>query len=133
MNMNILSPFSRLLSFLLLGLFFSLSACGGRDTGSLAPYTGPPALDVLIYPQDLFAYVDAAGGIQLLVSPAEQEAAAERQKEAWYRPWRLTRSARWIEESLEKNFNMRLAGAYTNDHRPFPEDVWADTCLTAVL
>jgi len=128
MNMKFFRPFSRLLSFLFLGLLLSLSvslsACGGKSTDRLAPYTGPPALDVLIYPQDLFAYVDAAGGVQLLLSPAEQEAAAERQKKAWYRPWRLTAPARWIEESLEKSFNMSLTGAYTNDHSPFPADVW---------
>jgi len=118
--MNFFRPFSRLLFALLLGL----AACGGKSTDSFAPYTGPPCMDVLLYPQDLSAYVSAAGGIQLLTSPAEQEAAAEQQKEAWYRPWRLTRAARWIEESLEKNFNMRLAGAYTNDHQPFPEEVW---------
>ena len=118
--MNIFRPFSYLLFVLLL----SLSSCGGKSTDSFCPYTGPPCLDVLIYPQDLFAYVDAAGGTTLLLSSCEQEAAAQRQKEAWYRPWRLTRPARWIRESLDKNFNLSLAGAYANDHRPFPADVW---------
>jgi len=121
MNMNIFRPFSCLLVVLLL----SLSACGGKSTDiHSGPYTGPPCMDVLIYPQDLHAYVNAAGGTRPLVSAFEQEAAAQRQKEAWYRPWRLSKPARWIEQSLAKNFNLNRANGFTNNREPFPADLW---------
>ena len=110
--------------FCLLFFLLALSACGGKTRDTHSPYTGPPCMDVLVYPQNLHAYAEAAGGAKLLLSFCEQVMAAERQKEAWYRPWRLTRPARWIEESLTANFNLSLAGAYTNTHLPFQADVW---------
>ncbi|MCL1940054.1 MAG: SH3 domain-containing protein [Desulfovibrionaceae bacterium] len=106
-------------------LLLGLSACGGKHTPSPSgPYSGPPCLDVLTYPQNLHAYVDAAGGAKPLLTASEQAAAAQRQKEAWYRPWRLSKPARWIEQSLAKNFNLSLASGYTNNREPFPADVW---------
>lgn len=111
------------LPIVLLFLSLVLSACGTRDTGS-GPYDGPPCMDVLTYPQNLNAYADAAGGEKPLVAAAEQAAAAARQREALYRPWRLTTPPRWIKQSLAKNFNMSIARGYTDDHRPFPADVW---------
>lgn len=114
--------------FPLLLLLFTLllPACGTRDIGGkrIGAYDGPPCMDVLTYPQNLNSYVDAAGGARILVPAGEQAAAAARQREAWYRPWRLTRPARWIEQSLIKNFHMSLGGAYTDNSRPFPADAW---------
>jgi hypothetical protein len=109
----------------LLFLLLSLSACGGKNTDSShEPYSGPPCMDVLTYPQNIYAYVDAAGGTKPLLPAFEQAAAAQRQKEAWYRPWRLSKPARWIEQSLARNFNLSLAGGYTDNREPFPADVW---------
>ena len=108
----------------ILPLCLFLSACGTRDTGTSGPYAGPPCMDVLTYSQNLTSYADAAGGGKTLVSVPEQAAAAARQKEALYRPWRLSKPARWIEQSLAKNFNMNVSRGYTDNKEPFPRGTW---------
>jgi cell wall-associated NlpC family hydrolase len=101
-------------------LLLSLSACSGKigDSCDL------PFADLRLYPQNLHAYTRAAGGTKLLLSPCEQAAAAERQKEAWYQPWQLDIPAHWIEQFLDRDFNLSLADAYTNNYQPFSPDVW---------
>ena len=112
--------------FLLLLLCLCLSACGSKEIsgGKGGPYTGPPCMDVLTFPQNLNAYADAAGGTRPLAPASEQAAAAQRQKEAWYRPWRLTKPARWIGQSLDRNFHVNGSKGYKDNHRPFPTDEW---------
>lgn len=109
---------ARLLGPLLLCLF--LAACGGKQAG----YSGPPAEDVLRLPQDLTAYAPAAGGPVPLVAVETQRGAAERQREALFRPWTRTRPASWIKDSLVKNFNMRPDKAFIGPGKPFPQPLW---------
>ena len=102
----------------------ALAACGGKSAPLPGAYSGPPAMDVLTLPQNLTAYSAAAGGSKALVSMQSQIAAAERQKDAFFRPWRLDKPGRWIKQSLDKNFNMRPEKAYTDGKKPFPADAW---------
>jgi hypothetical protein len=80
----------------------------------------------LSYPQDLHAYVPAADGNKALLSAGEQARAAANQKEALYRPWRLTKPGRWVRQSLDNNFNLRPDKAFTDNKLPFPGRVWDD-------
>lgn len=114
----------RLLSSLLsLALVIALSGCAGK-TQPESGYSGPACLDVLTMPQDLNMYAYEAGVHEAIADPQEQIAAAARQKQAFYRPWRASKPSRWVQQSLEKNFNMRPNKAYTKDKRPFPQELW---------
>lgn len=115
------------LAVLFLLLCLALSACGGKGPsgpGKVPAYTGPPCMDALTLPQDLSVYAANAGGARRLVSPAAQEAAAERQKTLLFKPWGLTKPARWVRQSLDKDFNMRPDKAYGEDLKPFSADIW---------
>jgi hypothetical protein len=72
----------------------------------------------------LHTYASAAGGDKPLVSPSEQAEAAADQKQALYRPWRMTGPSVWVRQSLGKNFSLRPDKAYTDNKRPFPDSVW---------
>ncbi|MDL2207299.1 SH3 domain-containing protein, partial [Desulfovibrio sp. OttesenSCG-928-M16] len=112
------------LLILCLAASLALSACGGKSAAPYAPYNGPPAMDVLTLPQDLTVYAGSAGGSEALAPMSAQLAAADRQKDAFFRPWRLDKPGHWIKKSLEANFNMRPDKAFTDGKRPFPQDVW---------
>ena len=109
-------------------LCLALAACGGKEQPSaragVPVYTGPPCMDALTLAQDLGAYAPAAGGSTPLVSPAEQEAAAARQKAALFKPWSMTRASRWVQQSLARDFNMKPDKAFTEGKQPFPLDQW---------
>lgn len=112
-------PFS-----LIFAVVFSLalSSCAGKTSAPV--YTGPPCMDVLTLPQDLAVYAPAAGGAAPLIAHAEQEAAADRQKAALFKPWSMTAASLWVRQSLDKDFNMKPGRAFTESRQPFPQDAW---------
>ena len=105
-------------------LCFTFSACGGKRTSSGGPINGVICRDVVTLPQNLDGYAAAAGGNRALASGAAQSAAVMNQKDRLYRPWRMTEPARWVKQSLDKNFNMKPDNAYVDKGRPFPMDAW---------
>jgi hypothetical protein len=118
----------RALCPLTLVLCLGLTACGGKGRSALdkaGAYSGPPCQDVLTFPQNLHVYAAAVGNRPLL-STAEQAMAAAGQREAQYRPWRLTKPGRWVRQSLNSNFNLQPDKAFTDGNRPFPSGIWAE-------
>ena len=106
-------------------LLFAASGCGGKKGSGKYPASGVICQDVLTLPQNLNTYASAAGGNRTLAPAALQAAAAAEQKDSLYRPWRMTEASRWVKQSLDKNFSMKLENAYTDNRRPFPSSTWA--------
>lgn len=127
-TMTSLAPMARRLSAfaVILLLVSGLSACGGKQKPGPSRYQGPPCQDVLSLPQDLNVYAAAAGGPAALVPASEQAAAAARQKDRVFRPWRISEPSKWVQQSLEKNFNMRLERGFSGKGKPFPSGEWED-------
>lgn len=115
-------PIFRFFGLLLLGL--TLAGCAGKRGPLPGEYQGPPCLDALTLPQDLAVYADRAGGDTLLLSPDEQTLAAARQKERIFSPWTRSGPSAWVKESLAADFNMKPGNAFTENHKPFPADLW---------
>lgn len=113
----------------LLAFVLALGACGGKtpDAGQGAStYTGPACMDVLTLPQDLTAYVPAVGGHTPLIAMDEQIAAADRQKNALFKPWTITKVNRWVRMALDKDFNMKPDRAFTEGGRAFSLSDWQE-------
>jgi hypothetical protein len=108
--------------FLALSLSLLLCACAKSGGG----YSGPVCLDLETLPQDLNVYAGAAGGFRPLVGPDAQAAAAARQKEIFYRPWRQTRPTPGLRAQLRGNFNLRPEPGYIDEHRRFPAKLWQE-------
>ncbi|MDR2799867.1 MAG: SH3 domain-containing protein [Desulfovibrio sp.] len=108
--------------FLALALSLLLCACAKSGGG----YSGPACLDLATLPQDLNVYAGAIGGFRPLVAPDAQAAAAARQKEIFYRPWRQTRTTPGLRAQLRDNFNLRPEPGYIDEHSRFPADIWRE-------
>ncbi|MDL2316731.1 SH3 domain-containing protein [Desulfovibrio sp. OttesenSCG-928-A18] len=100
-----------------------LCACAGKDVPPV--YQGPPCQDVLSLPQDLAIYAADAGGSAPLVSQSAQTAAAGRQRDRFYRPWRLQKPSAWVQEALGKDFSLRREVGFLAVRRPYSEGQWA--------
>ncbi|MDR3176102.1 MAG: SH3 domain-containing protein [Desulfovibrio sp.] len=109
------------LRFLVLAL--SLLVCACAKSGG--DYTGPACLDVITLPQDLSVYAGAASARPLVAHEA-QTAAAARQKEIFYGPWRRTRPTPGLRAQLRGDFNMRPEPGYIDGHSRFPAELWRE-------
>lgn len=114
----------RLSPLLILFLSLSLFACGG---GKKAGYTsGVICRDVVVMPQNLSSYASAAGGSRPLAPMAAQAESTARQRNAFYRPWRLEAPTRGLKDALGRNFNMKPERAFTARNQPFSMGVWQE-------
>ena len=104
-------------------LSLTLAACAAKNTPG-SGYSGPVCQDVISMPQDLNMYAYETGVNVPLAAPQEQIAAAGRQKQAFYRPWRAAKPSKWVEQASANNFNMRPGNAYAKNNRPFPQELW---------